>query len=232
MNRNGNTYTVLYAAIMVILVAAILASVSMALKPKQVRNKEIEKKQSILASINVTSTTADADKLYSEYIVNQYVVNTKGEQVDGDAFNVDLKKEHSKTNDEMLLPIFECKTDDGTKYVLPMRGTGLWGPIWGYISLDSDMNTIYGANFDHEGETPGLGAEIATAVFQKQFIGKTIFDNDGKLYSIFVAKVGQEAPAEHRVDGISGGTITSKGLQKMLLDDFTRYEEFLIKKKS
>jgi len=232
MNRNGNTYTVLYAAIMVILVAAILASVSMALKPKQVRNKEIEKKQSILASINVASTTADADKLYSEYIVNQYVVNSKGEQVDGDAFNIDLKKEHSKSNDEMLLPVFECKTDNGTKYVLPMRGTGLWGPIWGYISVDSDMNTIYGANFDHEGETPGLGAEIATTAFQKQFIGKTIFDNDGKLYSIFVAKAGQDAPAEHKVDGISGGTITSKGLQKMLLDDFTRYEEFLIKKKS
>ena len=232
MNRNGNTYTVLYAAIMVILVAAILASVSMALKPKQVRNKEIEKKQSILASINVTSTTADADKLYSEYIVNQYVVNTKGEQVDGDAFAIDLKKEHSKGDAQMLLPVFECKTENGTKYVVALRGTGLWGPIWGYISLDSDMNTIYGTNFDHEGETPGLGAEIATEAFEKQFIGKTIFDDNEKLYSIFVAKVGQEAPAQHKVDGISGGTITSKGLQKMLLDDFTRYEEFLIKKKS
>lgn len=232
MNRNGNTYTVLYAAIMVILVAAILASVSMALKPKQVRNKEIEKMQNILASVNIESTTDNAEKLYSEIVVNQYVVNTKGEQVEGDAFNIDLKKEHAKSNDQMHLPVFECKTDNGTKYVLAFRGTGLWGPIWGYISLDSDMNTIYGANFDHEGETPGLGAEIATTAFEKQFIGKTIFDDNGKLYSIFVAKVGQEAPIQHKVDGISGGTITSKGLQKMLLDDFTRYEEFLIKKKS
>lgn len=232
MNRNGNTYTVLYAAIMVILVAAILASASMALKPKQVKNVEIEKKQSILASVNIASTPADAEKLYSETIVKEYVVDVKGDEIEGDAFNIDLKKEHAKPADEMHLPVFECQTKDGLKYVLPVRGTGLWGPIWGFISLNEDMNTIYGANFGHQGETPGLGAEIATPAFEKQFIGKSIFDKDGKLYSIFVAKVGQEAPAEHRVDGISGGTITSKGLQKMLLDDFTRYEEFLKKKKS
>jgi Na+-transporting NADH:ubiquinone oxidoreductase subunit C len=94
------------------------------------------------------------------------------------------------------------------------------------------MNTIYGANFDHQGETPGLGAEISTEVFESQFIGKKLFDDSEKLVSIIVAKVGQEAPAEHKVDGISGGTITSKGLEKMLLDDFTSYAEFLKKKKS
>ncbi len=231
MNRNGNTYTVLYAAIMVILVAAILASVSMALKPKQIRNIEIEKKQSILASVNISSNVENADNIYAERIVNQYTVNIKGEKIEGDAFNVDLKKEHAKSDEEMTLPVFECLTDLGLKYIIPVRGTGLWGPIWGYISLNEDMNTIYGANFDHEGETPGLGAEIATEAFEKQFIGKKIFDG-ATLSSIVVAKVGQEAPAEHKVDGISGGTITSKGLEKMLLDDFTRYEEFLKKKKS
>jgi Na+-transporting NADH:ubiquinone oxidoreductase subunit C len=93
------------------------------------------------------------------------------------------------------------------------------------------MNTIYGANFDHQGETPGLGAEISTPAFENPFIGKTIFDNSGKLVSITIAKVGQDAPAQHKVDGISGGTITSKGLEKMLLDDFSTYQEFLKKKK-
>ena len=232
MNRNGNTYTVLYAAIMVILVAAILASISMALKPKQVRNTEIEKKQSILASVNIESTAANAEQIYAEKIANEYLVNVKGEQVDGDAFNTDLKKERAKAHEDMLLPVFECKTDDGLKYVLPLRGTGLWGPIWGFIALNDDMNTIYGANFDHQGETPGLGAEISTSQFEQPFIGKKLFDESGKLVSILVAKVGQEAPAEHKVDGISGGTITSKGLEKMLLDDFTSYQEFLKKKKS
>jgi len=232
MNRNGNTYTVLYAAIMVILVAALLAFISMSLKPKQVKNIEIEKKQSILASVNIESTSLNAEDIYAKTITKEYLVNVKGDEVEGNAFNTDLKKEHSKPAEQMSLPVFECQTENGLKYVLPLRGTGLWGPIWGFISLDDDMNTVYGANFGHQGETPGLGAEIATKAFQEQFIGKKLFDDNGKLYSIFVAKVGQEAPAEHKVDGISGGTITSKGLQKMLLDDFTKYEEFLKKKKS
>ncbi len=232
MNRNGNLYTVLYASVMVILVAAILASVSMALKPKQVLNAEIEKKQNILASVNIESTPADAEKIYSEKIVNQYVVNVSGEKVDGDAFTIDLKKERAKKHEDMLLPVFEAQTKDGLKYILPLRGTGLWGPIWGFISVNEDMNTIYGANFDHQGETPGLGAEIATTVFEEHFKDKKIFDESGKLVSILIAKVGQEAPAEHKVDGISGGTITCKGLEKMLLDDFTSYQEFFKKKKS
>jgi Na+-transporting NADH:ubiquinone oxidoreductase subunit C len=232
MNRNGNTYTILYAAVMVILVAAILASISMSLKPRQVRNTEIEKKQSILASVNIESSVANAEEIYAEKIKKEYVVNLQGEQVDGDAFNIDLKKERAKPENEMLLPVFECQTENGLKYVLPLRGAGLWGPIWGYVALNEDMNTIYGANFDHQGETPGLGAEISTDMFEKPFVGKKLFDDSGKLVSIVVAKVGQEAPAEHKVDGISGGTITSKGLEQMLIDDFTSYKEFLKKKKS
>ena len=231
MNRNSNTYTFLYAAIMVILVAAVLASVSMALKPRQKRNFEIEKKKNILASVNIESDATSAEKIYADKILNEYVVNVKGDEVDGDAFNTDLKKERARTADQMVLPVFEFQTDDGLKYVFPLRGSGLWGPIWGYISLNDDMNTIYGANFDHEGETPGLGAEISTTAFEKQFVGKKLFDNSDQLASIFVAKVGEVAPEEHKVDGISGGTITSKGLQNMLKDDFTSYQEFLNKKK-
>ncbi|WP_346854719.1 NADH:ubiquinone reductase (Na(+)-transporting) subunit C [uncultured Draconibacterium sp.] len=231
MDRNSNTYTFLYAAIMVIVVAAVLASVSMALKPAQKKNVAIEKKQNILASVNIQSTAADAEAIYAEKIVGEYVVTVKGDQVDGDAFTTDLKKERAKDDADMLLPVFEVKTDDGLKYVLPLYGAGLWGPIWGYVSLSDDMNTIYGANFDHEGETPGLGAEISTTMFEAPFKGKTIFDESGKLVSILVAKVGQVAPEEHKVDAISGGTITSKGLEKMLQDDFTAYEEFLNKKK-
>ncbi|QGY45399.1 NADH:ubiquinone reductase (Na(+)-transporting) subunit C [Maribellus comscasis] len=232
MDRNGNTYTFIYAAVMVILVAAVLASVSMALKPRQQKNVEIEKKQNILASVNIESSADNAEELYAEKIVNEYVVNVNGEQAEGNAFTTDLKKERAKDAQDMLLPVFECQTEDGLKYVLPVRGAGLWGPIWGYISLNEDMNTIYGANFDHEGETPGLGAEISSTPFEEPFKGKTIFDESGKLVSISVLKSGQVAPEEHSVDGISGGTITSKGLEKMLQDDFTSYKEFLIKKKS
>jgi Na+-transporting NADH:ubiquinone oxidoreductase subunit C len=216
---------------MVILVAAVLASVSMALKPRQKRNFEIEKKKNILASVNIVSDATTAEKMYADKILNEYVVNVQGDQVDGDAFNTDLKKERAKGADKMVLPIFEFQTEEGLKYVLPLRGSGLWGPVWGYVSLNDDMNTIFGANFDHEGETPGLGAEISTIAFEEQFIGKKLFDDSGKLVSILVAKVGEVAPEEHRVDGISGGTITSKGLENMLQDDFTSYQEFLNKKK-
>ncbi len=232
MNRNGNSYTFIYASVMVVVVAALLSATAIVLKPKQVKNAEIEKKQNILASVHIVTTAADAGEIYTQNIKNAYVVNAAGEQVEGDAFNTDLKKERSKPMDQRLLPVFECQTSEGLKYIFPLRGAGLWGPIWGYLALNEDLNTIYGVNFDHQGETPGLGAEINTLPFQEHFRGKTIFDDSGKLVSVIVAKSNETAPEEHRVDAISGGTITSKGLQKMLLDDLTSYQQFITRKKS
>jgi len=231
MDRNSNVYTFIYASVMVILVAAILSFAAFNLKPLQSKNVETEKKQNILASVNIAATAADAEQIYAEKIVNSYIVNAKGEKVDGDAFTVDMKKERTKKVEDRQLPVFECEVDGSIKYILPLYGAGLWGPIWGYISVESDMNTIYGATFDHQGETPGLGAEIATKPFQEQFKGKTIFDNDGKFYSIIVAKSNETAPAEHKVDAISGGTITSKGLQAMVEEDLSAYKAFFNQKK-
>jgi len=232
MDRNSNVYTFIYASVMVIVVAALLSFAAINLKPFQQKNVDIEKKQNILASVNIIADVQHAEDIYSEKVVNSYIVNYKGEKVNGDAFDVNMKKEHAKPVDERNLPVFECQVDGGTKYILPVYGTGLWGPIWGYVALDSDMNTIYGATFDHEGETPGLGAEIATKHFQSQFKGKSIFDENGTFTSIVVAKSNETAPAEHKVDAVSGGTITSKGLQKMLLTDFGAYQAFFKQKKS
>ena len=232
MNRNGNTYTFIYASVMVIIVAAILSFTAITLKPYQKRNIEIEKKQNILTSINIATTADVAEKIYGEKITNSYVINSKGEVVKGDAFTVDLKKEHAKPLDKRVMPVFEANLGEaGTKYVIPLRGAGLWGPIWGYIALNDDMNTVYGATFDHAGETPGLGAKIATAEFQAPFKGKTLFDANGDFVSLVVAKAGEKADEIHKVDAISGGTITSKGLQKMLFDDLSGYVEFFNKKK-
>lgn len=231
MDRNGNVYTFIYASVMVILVAAILSVAAINLKPFQQKNIEIEKKQNILASVNIATTAMDAEQIYSEKIVNSYIVNSNGEQLQGDAFSVDLKKERSKPVDQRELPVFECQIDGTVKYILPVYGAGLWGPIWGYVSVENDMNTIYGATFDHQGETPGLGAEISTKLFQDQFKGKTIFDASGQFTSVTVAKSNETAPAEHKVDAISGGTITSKGLEKMLIDDLGAYQAFFNQKK-
>lgn len=233
MDRNGNSYTIIYASVMVIVVAALLSAVAMSLEPTQARNREIEKKQNILASVNIESTTKNAEELYAKNIIKSYIVDSNGNVKEGgDAFDIDLKKEKAVPVDKRDLPVFECQTDKGIKYIFPLLGTGLWGPIWGYISLDDDMNTIYGAFFDDEGETPGLGAEIATRKFQLQFNGKKLFDNSGKFVSITVAKSNEKAPEEHKVDAVSGGTITSKGLQKMVHDDFSEYLQFIKKKKS
>jgi Na+-transporting NADH:ubiquinone oxidoreductase subunit C len=232
MDRNSNNYTFIYASVMVILVAAILSIAAISLKPMQNKNTEIEKKQNILASVNIATTAKDAEQVYAEKIVNSYVVNAEGEVVEGDAFTIDLKVQKAKPLEQRLLPVFECQTESGLKYIFPLRGAGLWGPIWGFIALNEDMNTIFGTNFDHQGETPGLGAEISTAAFEEQFTGKSIFDASGKLVSIIVAKSSESAPEEHKVDAISGGTITSKGLEQMLLDDLTSYQKFITRKKS
>ncbi len=235
MNTQGNTYTFIYSAVMVVLVAAILSAAAIGLKPRQQKNIEIEKKKNILASVNKgleVDTAKDKAKYieaeYEKYITNSYIVNTKGQKVDGDAFEVDLHEEQAKPDDQKQLPVFECTDDDGSiKYVLPVRGKGLWGPIWGYISLTNDMNTIFGAVFDHQGETPGLGAEIKEKWFQKPFHGKKLFDDSGKFVSIAVVKGGADPNDIHAVDAISGGTLTSKGLQKMLQDNLSLYENFL-----
>ena len=232
MDKNSNKYIFIYASVMVILVAAVLSIASISLKSAQQKNIKIEKKQNILASVNIESTTKNAEQLFSEKVVKSYIINSKAEILEGNAFNIDMKKEKQLALDKRSLPVYEFSIDGETKYVFPMYGAGLWGPIWGYISLDSDLNTIYGATFDHSSETPGLGAEIATNKFQKQFQGKKIFDDQENFVSITVAKASETAPKQYSVDAISGGTLTSKGLQKMLLNDLGSYRAFFKQKKS
>lgn len=227
MDTNGNKYTIIYASVMVIVVAIFLAIAATQLKPFQDANIMIETKQNILKSIHIHADSRKANELFGKTIKEMFIVNSKGDKVAGDAFKVNLKIERSKPLDQRRLPVYVAEMgDNGKIYIIPLRGAGLWGPIWGYISLFSDMNTIYGANFDHQGETPGLGAEINTDKFQKPFEGKTIFDKAGIFTSIIIAKSGEKGEPAHSVDAISGGTITSKGLQKMLYDDLAGYQEF------
>lgn len=225
MNKQGNTYTFLYSVVLVVVVAAVLAIVALSLQPAQNKNIENEKRQNILSSVNISSTAEESKAKFEEYIKDQFIVNSKGEKVEGDAFAVDLAKQSKKPCNEKLLPVFVANIDGSIKYILPIYGKGLWGPLWGYISLNDDKNTIYGTVFAHKGETPGLGAEITGEQFQTQFNGKMIFDNS-KLVSILVKKSGG-ATGTHEVDAISGGTITSKGVEDMIKSYLTCYESFL-----
>ncbi|PLX24302.1 MAG: NADH:ubiquinone reductase (Na(+)-transporting) subunit C [Marinilabiliales bacterium] len=228
MRSYSNTYIFIFSSIMVIAVAAILSVAAMTLQPFQKKNVEINKKQNILTSINIESTATNAEELYEKYIKEGYAVNSKGELKEGvDAFSIDMKKELAKPLEERSLPIFVSSLDESTQYIIPVYGKGLWGPIWGYVSLESDLSTIYGANFAHKGETPGLGAEIDTKSFQIKFFGKQIFNENGKFVSVSVLKGGTADPnSKYEVDGISGGTITGNGVDAMLKDCLSSYESY------
>ena len=214
---------------MVVVVGALLASVSMGLKPKQKANQTQEKMQNILGSIGVECSREEANENFMKYVTKRLVLSSDGAltsensgAIDAtnleDAFNVDVKKEFRSIPDaaDRNYPLYICEKDGDTYYVIPMVGKGLWGPIWGFVALESDLNTVYGAKFDHKTETPGLGAEINQPFFQDPFVGKNIFDAAGEFASVKVIKGGAGEGNMHGVDAITGGTITSNGVSEML----------------
>ena len=230
MDINKNSFTFGFTTIMVIIVAALLSVAYIKLKPYQDRNIELEKKQNILSSVGITVDRDNAEAKYSTYIKSEIVLNNKGEEVEGSAFDVDLGKEIKKDVNTQLLPLFISEVDGATRYIIPLRGKGLWGPIWGFIALEDDLNKVYGAVFDHKKETPGLGAEINTPMFQDPFAGKTIFE--GEVFTpIKVIKGGPKEGDMHAVDGISGGTITSNGVSDMLSERLSMYLPYFNKMK-
>ncbi|MDE5870120.1 MAG: NADH:ubiquinone reductase (Na(+)-transporting) subunit C, partial [Muribaculaceae bacterium] len=198
-----------------------------ALRPAQLENIANDTKKQILASALIVPKSGESIKeLYQNHIKKEIIVNSKGETVEGNALDVNVSMEVKKPADERLLPVFECETAAGRKYIVPVYGAGLWGPIWGYVAFDANGNTIYGAYFAHQGETPGLGAEIEKPAFQDQFRNKDIFASDGSFQSVQVVKKGQEPATGAYVNAISGGTITSQGVAKMLENSLQPYTAF------
>ena len=216
-DTNSNAYIVLYSTVMVVIVAVLLAVAALALKPRQDANDLNEKKRNILASLSAEGESYDQ-------FIDAYVVDAQGNRVDGDVFALlnDLPGAFAAGK----FPIFESK--DG-RVVIPVTGMGLWGPVWGYVALEKDMNDIAGIIMAHKGETPGLGDEIATAKYQAKFVGKTIFEGN-KFVSVTLRKGGAKDPA-HEVDAISGGTKTSDGVTAMLYNSLKNYLPLLESKR-
>ena len=217
---------------MVIVVALLLALVSSGLKETQTTNVKLDKKKQILSALQINLEDQDAAALYDQYIVKELVVNTKAEilsEVRGQAFDIDVVKETAKQLEDRKLPVYVAQMEGQIKYIIPLRGAGLWGPIWGYVALNDDKNTVFGTYFSHASETPGLGAEIALPKFQQEFVGKHILNDRNEFVSIAVMKAGQNSDTQEQVDAISGGTITSKGVEAMLLNSIGQYEAFLNK---
>ena len=200
LNTNSNTYTVLYAAVMVIVVAFLLAFVASSLKETQDANVLRDTKNQILTSLNITGLSDTAvDEKYAETITDTLKADA------GD--------------------VYVATVDGATKYILPLKGRGLWGGLWGYISLNEDKQTVYGAYFSHESETAGLGALIKERAFQEQFNGKPVFNEAGDV-ALTVVKHGTSA-SETEIDGITGATLTSKGVAEMVNGGLKAYVQFL-----
>lgn len=225
MKTNSNSYTIIYAAVMVVIVAFMLAFVSSSLRDRQNRNVEFDTKKQILSALNVRNVE-DVENTYKKYVKQDMLMQADGTLTENqDGFSTAYEKE-VKTNKRFH--VFVAEKDGDTKYVFPVYGTGLWGAIWGYVALNSDKNTVYGVYFSHASETPGLGAEIATEHFQTLFSGKKAVDN-GQIV-LGVVKNGKVENPECQVDGISGGTITSDGVNLMLKNCLSNYKIFLTKK--
>lgn len=226
MDVNKNSYTFTFAAVMVIVVAALLSFAATSLKPIQDDNVRKEKMQSILRSVKIDVDRDQAEKDYKKYIKQELVIRDGKLVDDVKAFTIDLSKEVAKPVEERNAPLYVAEKEGKTYYIIPLRGKGLWGPIWGYMSLEGDVNTVYGTIFDHKGETPGLGAEITTPMFSEQFVEKKILNADKEFVSIQVRK--GDASGDYQVNGISGGTITSTGVQNMIEDITRAYYPFLL----
>ena len=222
LNTNSNVYTIVYAAVMVIVVAFLLVFVSQTLKERQTANVINDTKQQILSALNLRDQ-ADVASTYSKVIKADALMQANGSLQDykGD-FNTSYKSEFDKGN----LHVFVAEIDGQKKYVIPMNGLGLWGTIWGYIALNEDRNTVYGVYFSHSSETPGLGGEIAGLKFQNRFPGKNVVN--GRNVALKVVKYGKaDKSSKYEIDGVTGATITSTGVNAMINKVLSAYVPFL-----
>ena len=211
LNTNNNAYIIAYSCAMVIIVAFLLAFVSSTLKPLQDVNVALDKKKQILAALNIRNLSdSESEAKYKEVVLKD------------EAFSLnsgDYKAGNYK--------IYECQIDGQKKYVVPVYGMGLWGAIWGYVAVNEDGNTVFGAYFNHDSETAGLGADIKDSkVWQDKFIGKKIYGADGEP-ALKVVKSSDLKNPESEVDGITGATLTSNGVSDMLQDGFKKYKTLL-----
>lgn len=241
IDTQKNSYTILFSTAMVLVVGALLAFVSSALKPTIKENERFEKQQNILYAMGVHENadegsvnfvpTKTVEQTFAQYIKKQLVVEGDKVTEDPEAYLIDMKAQvaAAKSGQPAKLPVLVGEKDGKTYYILPMYGKGLWDAIWGYMALDDQM-VVKGVYFDHKGETPGLGANIKARYFMDDFEGETVLDGD-RYAGIQVAK-GNNDPLnqdkqDNQVDALAGATITGNGVTAMIADTFRLYKDYL-----
>ncbi|MEM9077034.1 MAG: Na(+)-translocating NADH-quinone reductase subunit C [Bacteroidota bacterium] len=241
LNTEKNSYTVVFAVVMVIVVGSLLAFLASSLSRKIKENERFEKQQNILYAMGVNENTPDSGVNFipTNVVEDRFLKEVKGQYVwvngeieeDNQAFLIDVKKEFAalKQGGEARLPIFIGEKDGEELYVLPMYGKGLWDAIWGFMSVDKNM-VVQGVYFDHKGETAGLGANIKLRFFMDDFIGESLME--GQSYSgISVSKTNNdplnEDKGDNEVDAIAGATITGNGVSSMIKETLKLYRPYL-----
>tara|TARA_B100001287_G_scaffold276630_1_gene288344 strand:- start:6329 stop:7072 length:744 start_codon:yes stop_codon:yes gene_type:complete len=238
LNKESNGFTFGFAIALVIVLGVILASLAEGLKPRKLGNIRVKKQIDILSAMmdvekeGIDRTNAEGE--FKKYVdlSKAVILNNLGEQVSTgeEAFEVDIKKEYRDKNlaeSDKKFPLFKAKDKSGlSRYIIPVVGKGLWGPIWGYICLQEDMRTILGVSFDHKSETPGLGAEINKSFFMDRWKSSKISDDNGDFKKYEVVKDNSGSTDPSKVDGITGGTITSKGVEEMVNRSLQIYSNY------
>lgn len=242
LNKNSSTYIFTFAIVMTLVLGAILAFTSESLKETQAAEREFERKKFILSAAlgrDEIETMASKNRKEVESIydtrVKSLVVNSKGEEItDAKVNDIIIAKEYKLAPDDRKLPVYTIANENGSAiefYVLPVYGFGLWDNIWGYISVKSDLNTVKGVIFDHKGETPGLGARITEAGVQARYADKKLYDESGALQTVVMQKgeSGNYDADPHKVNGMTGATITGVGLNQMMKDYIALYDNYFKK---
>ena len=243
--RQSNGYIILFTAILTIIVGGLLSLASQGLAPAQKKSIELDTKSSILSSVmdrealskmKPNEILARYDERISSLVVdingNEITTGEKGEPIVAEEVNI--LKNYKRKPEERQYPVFKYMSaenpDQVEAYILPVYGAGLWDKIWGYVALDSELKTIVGVSFDHKAETPGLGARIGTPDIQQRYVGKEIYNEKGDLVSVTMVKgEGNSGLDEHHVDGMSGATLTAKGVNAMLKNYLDAYQGYFKK---
>ena len=241
INTEKNTYTLLFAVGLVVIVGTLLAAIDSSLKDKIRINEILEKQQNILYAIginenegnNVSFIAAEkAEEEFNKYITKQIYIQGNEVIEDNKAYLIDVKKQKTLAKDpshKRKLPLFIAQKDGRYLYVAPIRGKGLWDAIWAYVSVDENM-VIRGIYFDHKAETPGLGANIKQRFFMDDFIGESLLDSQGNFKGVTVSKTNldpkNEDKYDNEVDAIAGSTITGDGVTAMIRSDLSLYQPY------
>lgn len=235
--QRSNSYIIIFSLILTVVIGGLLSGASVFLGPAQKIQVELDTKSQILGAVMpIVKGEDDVLGIYDKKI-ESLVVDIKGNVVEKNhkgapavAEDINVAKNYKLAPEDRLYPVFKFKNESGAieSYIFPVYGNGLWDKIWGFIALDNQFQTVKGVAFDHQGETPGLGARISDKEIQSRYVGKKVYTQSGELISVSMVKGEKGLPlGDHQVDGMSGATITGNGVNKMLLDYLGAYQAYI-----